>query len=88
MKHQLELSKFSIADLNTGKSFDNLKQGCLKVEINSKVQRTYFRKWDFQNIMWEMYLKPFRGGGWRLIVDTPELDGTNDDVITIYEIND
>ena len=38
--------------------------------------------------MWEMYLKPFRGGGWRLIVDTPELDGTNDDVITIYEIND
>ena len=34
-----------------------------------------------------MHWKPFIGGRWHVIVYTPEFDGTNDEVLTIYEIN-
>ena len=39
---------------------------------------------SFETTHW----KPLRGGGWHVIVEIPYFDGKNDDVITIYEINE
>ena len=38
--------------------------------------------------MWKIHCKPFRGGRWHAIADLPEVDGTNDDVLTINKINE
>ena len=35
-----------------------------------------------------MHWKPFRGGGWNVITESLEFDGTNDDVLIIYGINE
>ena len=33
-----------------------------------------------------MYWKPYRGGGWCVICEPPEYDGTNENILEFYQL--